>query len=319
MATGIGDDRDSAPAARASGIVAVSDHQGDTRHVVPASRRPDGTLRKERAVRPGYTPPEDIQRYQPPAHREGNLSAPGSPAATHTLRNLVASNERHNASPHKRGSTRIHCTRSPSSPSSAQGPPSAETPLPSSSPSRQRPNHAPRARNSPGGGGASLPASALRAALQSNHQTATGASHRQQATPVSYTSTDVFTSPNRKPGNASSPFSRRLVDSRPSTNRAGAQSTWRSNGPNLPQYSLRSPRPPHHRSSPPINQNAQSVPSPHGIKQSQKTIPTQPQQASPVPRRSKHTLQRRASPPLLPQDDDNDTDKLSQLVGNMHL
>jgi len=32
--------------------------------VVPATVRPDGTLRKELKVRPGYTPPEDIGRYK---------------------------------------------------------------------------------------------------------------------------------------------------------------------------------------------------------------------------------------------------------------
>ncbi|KAI8998125.1 hypothetical protein BC832DRAFT_244239 [Gaertneriomyces semiglobifer] len=30
---------------------------------IPASRRADGTLRKERKVRPGYVPPEDVKRY----------------------------------------------------------------------------------------------------------------------------------------------------------------------------------------------------------------------------------------------------------------
>lgn len=45
-------------ASNVSGIVG----QGDERYI-PGSRRPDGTLRKERKVRPGFTPAEDVVRY----------------------------------------------------------------------------------------------------------------------------------------------------------------------------------------------------------------------------------------------------------------
>ncbi|KAF9920373.1 hypothetical protein FBU30_009824 [Linnemannia zychae] len=31
--------------------------------VIPITRRPDGTFRKERKIRPGYTPPEDVAKY----------------------------------------------------------------------------------------------------------------------------------------------------------------------------------------------------------------------------------------------------------------
>ncbi|RUS15446.1 hypothetical protein BC937DRAFT_92427 [Endogone sp. FLAS-F59071] len=41
-----------------SGIVKT-----DSQAIVPASRRPDGTFRKEIKIRPGYTPPEDVARY----------------------------------------------------------------------------------------------------------------------------------------------------------------------------------------------------------------------------------------------------------------
>jgi partner of Y14 and mago protein len=36
--------------------------RGDVR-VIPTSRRADGSIRKERMIRPGYTPPEDVARY----------------------------------------------------------------------------------------------------------------------------------------------------------------------------------------------------------------------------------------------------------------
>lgn len=45
-------------ASNISGIVG----EGEERFI-PGSRRPDGTLRKERKVRPGFTPAEDVVRY----------------------------------------------------------------------------------------------------------------------------------------------------------------------------------------------------------------------------------------------------------------
>lgn len=46
-------------------------HSNDTgERIVPASRRADGSMRKERKIRPGYTPPEDIKRYKPPQQRQ---------------------------------------------------------------------------------------------------------------------------------------------------------------------------------------------------------------------------------------------------------
>jgi partner of Y14 and mago protein len=35
----------------------------DDARVIPMTRRPDGTYRKERKIRPGYTPPEDVAKY----------------------------------------------------------------------------------------------------------------------------------------------------------------------------------------------------------------------------------------------------------------
>ncbi|PWY97340.1 hypothetical protein BCV70DRAFT_150213, partial [Testicularia cyperi] len=33
--------------------------------VIPESRRADGSIRKERKVRPGFTPVEDVARFRP--------------------------------------------------------------------------------------------------------------------------------------------------------------------------------------------------------------------------------------------------------------
>ncbi|CAG8786768.1 7403_t:CDS:1, partial [Racocetra persica] len=43
-----------------AGIVTTETNE----RVIPASRRADGSLRKERRVRPGFVPKEDIIRYK---------------------------------------------------------------------------------------------------------------------------------------------------------------------------------------------------------------------------------------------------------------
>lgn len=47
-----------------AGIITVGDERW-----IPGSRRPDGSYRKERKVRPGFTPLEDLQRYTTPRQR----------------------------------------------------------------------------------------------------------------------------------------------------------------------------------------------------------------------------------------------------------
>jgi hypothetical protein len=37
---------------------------GEGGKVIPPSKRPDGTLRKEIRVRAGYVPPDEVQRYE---------------------------------------------------------------------------------------------------------------------------------------------------------------------------------------------------------------------------------------------------------------
>lgn len=48
-----------------AGIITVGDERW-----IPGSRRADGSYRKERKVRPGFTPLEDLQRYINPRARE---------------------------------------------------------------------------------------------------------------------------------------------------------------------------------------------------------------------------------------------------------
>lgn len=51
------------PPAPMSGLIQpVVNDQGD--RVIPGTRRPDGTVRKERRIRPGYTPQDEVQTYQ---------------------------------------------------------------------------------------------------------------------------------------------------------------------------------------------------------------------------------------------------------------
>ncbi|EMR11834.1 hypothetical protein PNEG_00258 [Pneumocystis murina B123] len=52
---------------RASGIKSLQDGSS----IIPSSVRPDGSIRSERKVRPGYVPPEDISVYRA-VHYDGS-------------------------------------------------------------------------------------------------------------------------------------------------------------------------------------------------------------------------------------------------------
>jgi hypothetical protein len=58
-----------------AGIQTIETPDQQTR-IIPASVRPDGTVRKVRQVRPGFTPAEDIQLYRPPVSPPTSLSSP---------------------------------------------------------------------------------------------------------------------------------------------------------------------------------------------------------------------------------------------------
>lgn len=59
-----------------SGIIEVGEERW-----IPGSRRADGSYRKERKVRPGFTPLEDLQRYASPAARRQQQAAATPPPA----------------------------------------------------------------------------------------------------------------------------------------------------------------------------------------------------------------------------------------------
>ncbi|KAJ3081586.1 hypothetical protein HK102_002247 [Quaeritorhiza haematococci] len=48
----------------ASGIAVIATTPMGDERIIPASRRPDGSVRKERKVRPGYVPQEDVATYK---------------------------------------------------------------------------------------------------------------------------------------------------------------------------------------------------------------------------------------------------------------
>ncbi|CBQ69752.1 conserved hypothetical protein [Sporisorium reilianum SRZ2] len=71
------------PRATAAGIVERADTQ---QRVIPESRRADGSIRRERKVRPGFTPVEDVVRYRSARAREAEEARkrgiPGSAEAS---------------------------------------------------------------------------------------------------------------------------------------------------------------------------------------------------------------------------------------------
>ncbi|SPO30315.1 uncharacterized protein UTRI_05779 [Ustilago trichophora] len=78
--------------ATAAGIVERGDLQ---QRVIPESRRADGSVRKERKVRPGFTPVEDVQRYRPARAREAEEArkkgVPGSASSVASATNSASS------------------------------------------------------------------------------------------------------------------------------------------------------------------------------------------------------------------------------------
>ncbi|KTW29173.1 hypothetical protein T552_01130 [Pneumocystis carinii B80] len=67
---------------RASGIKNLQDGSS----IIPSSVRPDGSIRSERKVRPGYVPPEDISVYRTVHHNESSQKMSRNGVETHGYR-----------------------------------------------------------------------------------------------------------------------------------------------------------------------------------------------------------------------------------------
>ncbi|PWN33652.1 uncharacterized protein FA14DRAFT_190783 [Meira miltonrushii] len=91
----------------ASGIIddpnAASNGLGAKQRIIPESRRADGSIRKERKVRPGFTPVEDVARFVPSRVRQARADAAASGSKLST--NGVASRETRSSTESKKSST----------------------------------------------------------------------------------------------------------------------------------------------------------------------------------------------------------------------
>lgn len=91
----------------ASGIIddpnAINNGQGTKQRIIPESRRADGSIRKERKVRPGFTPVEDVARFVPSRVRQARAEATAGVSKSST--NGVANREMRNSDASSRSST----------------------------------------------------------------------------------------------------------------------------------------------------------------------------------------------------------------------
>ncbi|CDR99273.1 uncharacterized protein SPSC_00731 [Sporisorium scitamineum] len=111
------------PRATAAGIV----ERTDTQHrVIPESRRADGSIRKERKVRPGFTPVEDVVRYRPARAREAEEArkrgVPGGAAPTVASTSSSSASSAPPYSSRPTASGKPDCDRSTWRPNTARSP-----------------------------------------------------------------------------------------------------------------------------------------------------------------------------------------------------
>ena len=72
---------------------------GEKHDVIPASRRPDGTWRKERKVKAGYVPPDEVEKYESKGKRfQANQAAytPGLPTQPQVANKSMSKNAKKN-------------------------------------------------------------------------------------------------------------------------------------------------------------------------------------------------------------------------------
>ncbi|MCO5573512.1 hypothetical protein L7F22_027283 [Adiantum nelumboides] len=112
----------------ASGIIddpnAINNGQGTKQRIIPESRRADGSIRKERKVRPGFTPVEDVARFVPSRVRQARAEATAGVSKSSTNTNGVANREMRNSGASSRTSTPSEARKSDRKSMNAVEPPS---------------------------------------------------------------------------------------------------------------------------------------------------------------------------------------------------
>lgn len=100
----------------ASGIIddpnAVANGLGAKQRIIPESRRADGSIRKERKVRPGFTPVEDIARFVPSRVRQARAEAAASNGSKTSTNSVASRQTRSSIESNKSSSTPAEAKRS---------------------------------------------------------------------------------------------------------------------------------------------------------------------------------------------------------------
>lgn len=102
----------------ASGIIddpnSINNGQEAKQRIIPESRRADGSIRKERKVRPGFTPVEDVARFVPSRVRQARAEAAAAAGVSRTCTNGIAGKAKQNSVAPNKNSTSLDTARTDS-------------------------------------------------------------------------------------------------------------------------------------------------------------------------------------------------------------